>query len=252
MSNFIKVNTELLKEEQTKLSQSRTILESASNKAMYSVGIIGKQCTGSSMVFRGIINSTNNRISSTINNGITELGLSISMYESADNVIKKTTDTIEKVKQITNRKWSNKEANEKINEIDLNTKIHDSIIQIRQCDKNGHAGKDSGRCNVSALTNLLNRKYVLDSRTSEPNKYFTPEDVFKVNGCTNIIDFGITSDPAHPGQHYYYYEGKSGTGNWYNNKTYSKFQITISNSLLFKIFKIRKIWILDLMIYLIQ
>ena len=90
-------------------------------------------------------------------------------------------------------------------------------IQIRRCTSAGFNSNLGGICNISSVTTLLNRKYAYD-HGSEAADYFTAEDAFKANGCTNIKFHGHSTSGDHPDQDYYQYNG--GTDGW-ANKTYS-------------------------------
>ena len=100
--------------------------------------------------------------------------------------------------------------------------------QIHECDANGNKVKNakgetvSGRCNVSAITNLLNRRYQLDTNCQGKN-YFSHQNVFDANGCTVIKDFG-TNHSGTKGQIYVQYKGD--TGGWANGKEYTNGEFT--------------------------
>ena len=91
-------------------------------------------------------------------------------------------------------------------------------VQIRRCTSAGFNSNEGGICNISSITTLLNRKYAYD-HGGEAKDYFTPEDSFKANGCTDIIFHGHKDSGDHSNQDYYQYKGS--TNNWSIEKTYS-------------------------------
>lgn len=91
-------------------------------------------------------------------------------------------------------------------------------VQIRRCTSAGFNSNEGGICNISSITTLLNRKYAYD-HGGQGTDYFTPEDSFRANGCTDITYHGNKPSGDHKGQDYYQYKGS--TNNWSIEKTYS-------------------------------
>lgn len=81
--------------------------------------------------------------------------------------------------------------------------------QLYRVDSNGD--KESGICNVSAVTTLLNRRMAYDNRSGQ----FTVFNVFAANSCTNVVGPRTwNGSSAATG-----YEYTGGTGSW-NSKKY--------------------------------
>lgn len=84
-------------------------------------------------------------------------------------------------------------------------------VQIYEVDSNGIPVKDDpdppGRCNVAAMTQLLNNRLALDGKKES----FTPEDVFLANGCT--IHQKVTAPKGKP-KYTIGYEYSGETGYW--------------------------------------
>ncbi|MCR5275790.1 MAG: hypothetical protein K6E26_10595 [Clostridiales bacterium] len=95
--------------------------------------------------------------------------------------------------------------------------------QIQECNGKGDLVKSSGRCNVSSVTNLLNRRYAMDTGGSGKN-WFTYNDVLSANGCTLKKDWGTIQNGDRAGQLKIEYTGK--TGGWASNKTYTNGEVS--------------------------
>lgn len=138
----------------------------------------------------------------------------IDALEARDQMLAEATDAVvETINEIKDNFGSNIIRNAEAAEL-LKTINPPRQIQIREVTPSGKEMDQDGRCNVSAMTTLLNRKYALDSINSSEERinYFTPTDVLEANGCTNINQHGKNEK----GQHLYSYEGR--TGDWYNSE----------------------------------
>jgi len=136
-------------------------------------------------------------------------------YTNADTVIRKniadinTPEVQNAVPSTQTVSGSYREKVDYINSQDVPTQH-----QIYRLDNNHN--KETGVCNISSITTLLNRKLALEGKSDEN---FTVQDAFRANGCT-VKESGVTwySGGNSKGATGYVYNG--GTGNW-GSKNYS-------------------------------
>lgn len=252
MSNEILVDIEEIQSLLNKMITCKDKASAAGAKAKKSIkGFCDEGVSSASSAYRAIKKADEALIQS-IDSGISALNQTIIKFKESDESIAKSTEKIPvsqivvpttSTKTISSTGNSNstgsvstQQSHENSSYSEVRDRLNSIAIpkqpQIRECDGNGKPivesdknGKEvdvAGRCNVSALTMLLNRKYALDTN-AEGNQWFTPQDVLEGNGCTVIKDWG-TNHSLKKGQQFIQYNGK--TGNWANGKTYSNGELS--------------------------
>ena len=195
-----------------RLKNCSSKVKDSGNNAYNAALKIKNECDSSSMMTIPSLKTCADNFGASMDIVCNSLQVAIDSYKHVDSGLAKEAESIneELVNELEIYKCTNAKAQQIIAD-----KNPPSQIQIKECNSKGVWGSGDGRCNVSAMTTLLNRRVALDSVIDNKTAdYFSAEDVLIANGCTVIKDHGNKKDHYHAIQ----YEGQ--TGSMYS-KTYS-------------------------------